>query len=836
MPKVTPGKKYCKGYREEDLKKAIQAVSNGMPKKTAAVKHNVPRATLQFRLSNKFIKCRPGPSTVLTEEEETMLVNWLITSSRKGFPRRREDLIKSVKDFLDKNPRGNQFINNTPGEGWYKLFMKRHPEIAERTSEAVTSASSKVSERQLKNWFKQIEDYLKENDLLHILDDPSRVFNGDETNFMLCPKNTKVLAPKGDRNVYEIDHAQAKCCVTVMFTFSADGKVTPPMIIFPLKKMRVEVQRSVPSEWGIGLSDNGWMQAATFFQYVKNVLHPSLVQNKTDFPVILFVDGHKSHTTLELSQLCQRLGIILIALYPNATRILQPADVAAFRPIKSLWRKAVLEWRINNMSKTMLKTDVGPILKVLLPKIKPNILINGFRATGLCPFNPKAVDYSKCLSGHQNTTSATSTNVLNQTNFNNLVGSDLLNKMRRQQVGQSEEAKVLYEIFNYFSTTQHENIEEPNENLGFESIDGLEESAPAEIEESEMTKERKEPENATQSENYDVINKDINVNEEKKTTQKNQNCEKNYEKEDYSIYRDLQIFNENETEPNNFKGIGETDKTSIVVPEKTKDNCVNYGEGVDYNVEFIIEKSNIPEPAHNIEIITDIDMELAPQQINTSLSKPIDYRHSIPSTSCQDVIFIDGKWEAIDKIPITISKESPFKKSLTDFLVLPKTPIKKGKIQERRTFVLTSKEWEHEEIKKQNKKLEEIQLKEENKKKRLEKAKENLLKKERKQEQKYIKKELQKTKNVKEDKNKPKILQNIIIKPANKPKPTIQMIPLTDEIKTNNQDPIEQNNLKGKETHKKETEENKQQKKSEKENKLCRPLTEQELLNILNDD
>lgn len=110
--------------------------------------------------------------------------------------------------------------------------------------------------------------------------------------------------------MYEVDHAQAKSCVTVMFTFSADGVTTPPMIIYPLKRMRLEIQKSVPSDWGIGLSDNGWMKAELFIQYIQNVLHPALVKMNITFPVILFLDGHKSHTTLQLTQLCQNLGII----------------------------------------------------------------------------------------------------------------------------------------------------------------------------------------------------------------------------------------------------------------------------------------------------------------------------------------------------------------------------------------------------------------------------------------------------------------------------------------------------------------------------------------------
>lgn len=178
------GKKKTKTYTEEDVEKALQAIKNGMGKKTAANKFNIPRATLQFRLTNQFVKSRPGPDTVLSSAEEQEIVKWIIAACCKGFPRRKEDVIKSVKLYLDEHPRPNNFIDNTPGEGWYKLFLKRHPELSIRTSEAVTSASSKLSEKQIRNWFTQVEEYLKKNDLFDILSDPSRVYNGDETNFI----------------------------------------------------------------------------------------------------------------------------------------------------------------------------------------------------------------------------------------------------------------------------------------------------------------------------------------------------------------------------------------------------------------------------------------------------------------------------------------------------------------------------------------------------------------------------------------------------------------------------------------------------------------------------
>lgn len=152
--------------------------------------------------------------------------------------------------------------------------------------------------------------------------------------------NRAVLAEKGSKDVNEIDMAAAKSNITVMFTFSASGKVTPPLIIYPLKRMREDIQRSVPLTWGIALSDNGWMTQGIFFRYVTQILYSHLVKENVTLPVILFVDGHKSHINYELSEKCKELGIVLVALYPNATRILQPADVAAFKPIKNEWKKS----------------------------------------------------------------------------------------------------------------------------------------------------------------------------------------------------------------------------------------------------------------------------------------------------------------------------------------------------------------------------------------------------------------------------------------------------------------------------------------------------------------
>ena len=86
-----------------------------------------------------------------------------------------------------------------------------------------------MSEDDIRKWFLEIETYIKEKKLEDVLKDSSRIYNGDETGFLICPSSGKVYAPKGIKNVYTIDRGSSKENITVMFTFSADGKHCVPM-------------------------------------------------------------------------------------------------------------------------------------------------------------------------------------------------------------------------------------------------------------------------------------------------------------------------------------------------------------------------------------------------------------------------------------------------------------------------------------------------------------------------------------------------------------------------------------------------------------------------------
>lgn len=470
MPKAAPHETYIKKYSEESLNKAIEEVNNGMPKRTACKKYKIPRATLQFRFSEKFTKSSHGPSPILSSQEEDLLVNWINDCQRKGFPRRKEDIQRSVKQFLDDSPRENPFKNNLPGDGWYKAFMKRHPNLTTRKSEGVSVASSAISEQDIRKWFYDIHSYLTEKGYDEVLEHPERLFNADETNFQLCPQNKRVIAPKGTKNVYEIELGKAKTTLTVLFTFSAAGTYTPPLIIFPGKRLRKEIGDSIPEGFTFATSDSGWMKTEIFYEYVANSFYPNLQKLGTQFPVILFVDGHKTHIDRKLSNLCTGLGIILVALYPNSTRILQPADVSTFKPLKDGWRKGLLEWRRSHPSEELTKKEFAGLLKVVISKsVRPDIITNGFRACGLYPWNPSSIDFSKCLGKNKAKTNIVpqinDENILQFSKFKDIIGSEkhnLFTQMDQQMDAQLEtdEHNILYQLWKEF---KYSNTEETHE-------------------------------------------------------------------------------------------------------------------------------------------------------------------------------------------------------------------------------------------------------------------------------------------------------------------------------------------------------------------------------------
>lgn len=394
--KVNKIKVKTKNYSLDAVQSALQAVNEGISYRKAADTYGVPVATI-FRKKKdpKKINSKTGPSTVLSEYEEQEIVNWIIYRAERGYPITKTELLDSVQAYIIDLKKENPFKENRPGRHWYDGFKRRHPNISNRTAQHLTLVRASVTEEDLREWFCEIEKYLKSKNLLDI--DPSRIFNCDETNMQLCPKPEKVLAEKGARSVYKVIDANEKESLTALFMYNAAGTRAPPMVLYSYAgEVPKKVLENFPSGWGIGISDTGWMTAKTFYEYITNVFYPWLLKQNIQFPVIVYLDNHSSHVTIPLVSFCRQKQIELIALYPNSTHVMQPLDIAVFHPFKDVWKKTVPKWKVQNNVMRLRKQQFAAVLKMTLDEFteEKKIVKNGFKAVGLMPFDPNAVDYN----------------------------------------------------------------------------------------------------------------------------------------------------------------------------------------------------------------------------------------------------------------------------------------------------------------------------------------------------------------------------------------------------------------------------------------------------------
>lgn len=330
-----------KDYTPFQMGQAIEAVRKGEKISTAAKRYGVHRITLYDKISGKTpIVCSMGPATYLTASEESILEKWLLDMTDRHIPIDKDELLDSVQRIIIDTQRKTPFTDARPGNKWYNLFLKRHPIIAERTAQNLTTARDAVTEEAINGWFKEVESYLKEKQLMEVVKDPARVFNTDESAFYLSPKAGKVLARRGDKHIYQ-SSGDEKDNLTVLITGNAAGQLAPPMVVFPYERIPSSISATFPKEWSIGRSPSGWMCGSTFYEYITNIFYPWLLRQNIQKPVVFFLDGHSSHLTLHLSNFCVENEIEIIALPPNSTHILQPMDLAVFRPLKVYWKKAV---------------------------------------------------------------------------------------------------------------------------------------------------------------------------------------------------------------------------------------------------------------------------------------------------------------------------------------------------------------------------------------------------------------------------------------------------------------------------------------------------------------
>ena len=110
--------------------------------RSAAAVYKVPRATLQDRGKGRLSRLGSRSKTrLLLELEESVLISWIHSMERRGFPPYIIDVRRMAQTLLDrrvvKTPR------QTIGKQWVYRFIKMHPELDSRLARSYDSQRAK---------------------------------------------------------------------------------------------------------------------------------------------------------------------------------------------------------------------------------------------------------------------------------------------------------------------------------------------------------------------------------------------------------------------------------------------------------------------------------------------------------------------------------------------------------------------------------------------------------------------------------------------------------------------------------------------------------------------
>ena len=253
----------------------------------------------------------------------------------------------------------------------------------------------------LKAWHDGVPQWLAKEGCGDILNDPTRIWNMDETATPFdgaSGRAMRVVVKKGTRAVNK-RATGTKEGLTVTLTASASGVILPAFVISkgktPVPKPTSIAMEAYPKASFIN-TESGWMTHDAFLRYLHMFDH-ELKRMKVEKPVVLFLDGVRSHNNPDANAWAARNGIHLMQFVPNSTFIMQPLDLAVCYPFRQAYNRALDDYFTKNG--TYITKYSSPIaIKSAMDAITAtDAARSGFRKAGLYPWDFQALDMARLV-------------------------------------------------------------------------------------------------------------------------------------------------------------------------------------------------------------------------------------------------------------------------------------------------------------------------------------------------------------------------------------------------------------------------------------------------------
>lgn len=369
------------------LELAKRKIEEGLSVRRIAQEFGIDESTLRKRLkSGRGVTSLGRCRSVFSKEMELELAEHCRELDRRFYGLTMLTLRKLGYEFAELNKLQHPFDRSLKlaGKDWAYKFMKTYNLSLRTPQQTSLGRMMGFNKIQVNRFFENLTELYNKYTFL-----PSAIFNMDETGLSTVPNRVpKVVSSKGKKLVGKISSGERGETITIVCALSASGTYVPPAIIFPRKRMKDGLLFGAPPESIAMCSESGYMNSDLFVQWLQHFQEK--VRASIDHPVLLILDNHTSHLSLEAVNLSRKNNIHLLTIPPHSSHKLQPLDRCFYKPLKDYYAVECNKWLVSNAGENIKQIQFTSLFGAAYQRCCTlEKAVNAFKSCGIWPLNPQ---------------------------------------------------------------------------------------------------------------------------------------------------------------------------------------------------------------------------------------------------------------------------------------------------------------------------------------------------------------------------------------------------------------------------------------------------------------
>ena len=141
------------------------------------------------------------------------------------------------------------------------------------------------------------------------------------------------------------------------------------------------------------------MTTESFTAFIRHFIKSIKCSN--EHPVLLILDNHDTHISIETVDLATNNGVVKFTLPPHCSLKLQPLDRSVNGPFKAFYNQAANAFMINHPGQPITIHNISQLIGHAYPlAFTPKNISEGFSVSCFYPFNPDVFSEEDFLSSY----------------------------------------------------------------------------------------------------------------------------------------------------------------------------------------------------------------------------------------------------------------------------------------------------------------------------------------------------------------------------------------------------------------------------------------------------